>query len=273
VRPWQPRPGPHGWQRQDGEQGQPPQGPPPGAPGPHGPGPGPGPGQGPQGSPWGGQWGERRPGWPPPGPFDREGGPGGTGQSQPPRFDPTDPAQRRARYALLCGIWGLFFTLLVGWTSLGLLLGALALHWGISALRTKPEEREQARAATLAALSRTPHRDGDDAPAQPPTPPQQPGPPPGARTPDGPAAPGVPPGPPSYPPGPPYGPLPARQPQRNAAVTGIVTAAISLALVATGFTVHVVYKDYFDCRHDALTSVASASCDAKLPKPLRGRFG
>jgi hypothetical protein len=53
------------------------------------------------------------------------------------RWDPTDPAQRRARYALLSGMWGIFFVLF-GWTYVALLLGALALYWGISALRAKP---------------------------------------------------------------------------------------------------------------------------------------
>jgi hypothetical protein len=50
------------------------------------------------------------------------------------RWDPTDPAQRRARYALLSGMWAFFFVLF-GWSYVALLLGALALYWGISALR------------------------------------------------------------------------------------------------------------------------------------------
>jgi hypothetical protein len=53
------------------------------------------------------------------------------------RWDPTDPAQRRARYALLSGMWAVFFALF-SWTYVALLLGALALYWGISALRAKP---------------------------------------------------------------------------------------------------------------------------------------
>ncbi|MGV9553068.1 hypothetical protein ACWDR6_32360, partial [Streptomyces ardesiacus] len=47
------------------------------------------------------------------------------------------PAQRRARYALLSGMWALFFALFT-WPYVALLLGALALYWGISALRAKP---------------------------------------------------------------------------------------------------------------------------------------
>ncbi|MFD9408420.1 hypothetical protein ACFWBN_15595 [Streptomyces sp. NPDC059989] len=73
-----------------------------------------------------------------------DGGPGGTdpkgpegGRGGPARWDPTDPIQRRARYALLAGMWGFFFGIF-GIPSVGLLLGALALYWGISALRGKP---------------------------------------------------------------------------------------------------------------------------------------
>ncbi|MFK0114784.1 hypothetical protein [Streptomyces sp. NPDC090994] len=110
--------------------------------------------------PWGGQWSDRQPGRSPGGFGERPGGPG-NGPEQPsgapgPRWDPTDPAQRRARYALLSGMWALFFALF-SWGYVALLLGALALYWGISALRAKP------RAAT----------DPDTpAPAQPPGRPQ-----------------------------------------------------------------------------------------------------
>ncbi|MFG2991468.1 hypothetical protein ACGFZK_19635 [Streptomyces sp. NPDC048257] len=75
----------------------------------------------------------------------RNGGGGGNGESPkdsdgqrgPARWDPTDPIQRRARYALLAGMWGFFFGIFQI-PSVGLLLGALALYWGISALRGKP---------------------------------------------------------------------------------------------------------------------------------------
>ncbi|EST31556.1 membrane protein [Streptomyces roseochromogenus subsp. oscitans DS 12.976] len=53
------------------------------------------------------------------------------------RWDPTDPAQRRARYALLSGMWAVFFALF-SWPYVALLLGVLALYWGTSALRAKP---------------------------------------------------------------------------------------------------------------------------------------
>ncbi|QES49747.1 hypothetical protein DEJ50_19950 [Streptomyces venezuelae] len=66
------------------------------------------------------------------------GGPGNTNGGGPARWDPTDPVQRRARYALLAGMWGFFFGLF-GIPSMGLLLGALALYWGITALRGTPK--------------------------------------------------------------------------------------------------------------------------------------
>ncbi|MPY44237.1 hypothetical protein FNH04_31330, partial [Streptomyces phyllanthi] len=93
-------------------------------------------------SPWGSQWSDRQPGRAPGGGFGErprpsgggqggpEGGPGGSGL----RWDPTDPAQRRARFALLGGMWAFFFSLF-SWPYVALLLGALALYWGISALR------------------------------------------------------------------------------------------------------------------------------------------
>lgn len=122
-RPWQPR-------RPEGSKG---------SKGPQG-----GQGEGDGGyTPWGSQWSDRQPGRSDGRFGDRPGanpgggpeGPGNTGPGM--RWDPTDPAQRRARYALLCGMWAVFFVLF-GWESLGLLLGALALYWGISALRAKP---------------------------------------------------------------------------------------------------------------------------------------
>lgn len=103
---------------------------------------------------WGGQWSERQPGRQDGGYGDRPGGGyGGGRRPDGPRFDPTDPAQRRARYAMICGMWGLFFALFLGWTYVGLLLGALALYWSVNALRMKPEERAKARAEAAALLT------------------------------------------------------------------------------------------------------------------------
>lgn len=95
-------------------------------------------------SPWGSQWSDRQPGRSPGGFGDRPGGPdregggsGGPGSGAGMRWDPTDPVQRRARYALLSGMWAFFFALF-SWPYVALLLGALSLYWGISALRAKP---------------------------------------------------------------------------------------------------------------------------------------
>ncbi|MCB5169993.1 hypothetical protein LG634_34975 [Streptomyces bambusae] len=84
------------------------------------------------------------------GPSPEPGGPAGP---RPGRWDPTDPAQRRARYALLGGMWAFFFVLF-GIPSMGLLLGALSLYWGISSLRakTKPEEARPQLTAAVAGL-------------------------------------------------------------------------------------------------------------------------
>ncbi|WP_328749823.1 hypothetical protein OHT57_30820 [Streptomyces sp. NBC_00285] len=117
-------------------------------------------------TPWGSQWSDRQPGRSDGGFGQRQGsGPGGspegqgtTGPNQ--RWDPTDPAQRRARYALLSGMWAFFFALF-GWPYVALLLGAPALYWAISALRAKPGTADpdtpvppqSARPQTTAAMS------------------------------------------------------------------------------------------------------------------------
>ncbi|BBC36039.1 hypothetical protein SGFS_073330 [Streptomyces graminofaciens] len=173
------------------------------------------------GSPWGSQWSDRQPGRAPGGHFgERPGGPGGPGgpaggpEGGPGsglRWDPTDPAQRRARYALLSGMWAFFFVLF-GWPYVALLLGALALHWGISALRAKPP------------------------------------------TPD-PTAPAPAPGP--------------RRPQKTAAISGLVTASLALVMVAATFSLQFVYRDYYTCVNDSLTTASKKSCEQLIPKELR----
>jgi hypothetical protein len=69
-----------------------------------------------------------------------DGGPGGL------KWDPTDPAQRRARYALLSGMWAFFFALF-DLPEVALLLGALALYWSISSLRARPQQHRTSAAA------------------------------------------------------------------------------------------------------------------------------
>ncbi|MFI1796772.1 hypothetical protein ACH427_05335 [Streptomyces sp. NPDC020379] len=92
---------------------------------------------------WGSQWSSRQPG-------PHGGGFGGQRPSSPPsggaggglRWDPTDPAQRRARYALLAGLWGFFFALF-SIPQVALLLGALSVYWAISSLRAKPQQKQR----------------------------------------------------------------------------------------------------------------------------------
>ncbi|MET7599425.1 hypothetical protein ABZS84_30815 [Streptomyces sp. NPDC005481] len=181
-------------------------------------------------SPWGSQWSDRQPGPAQGGGFgdrpgapgqggqnggqgdNREGGPGGSGSGM--RWDPADPAQRRARYSLLSGMWAFFFALF-SWPYVALLLGALAMYWGVSSVRAKP---------------RTPE--------------------PGTQAPEQPA-----------------------RPQTSAAVSGLVTASLALAMVAATFTAQLVYSDYYTCTNDALTATAKKSCDDLLPKELRGILG
>ncbi|MFJ5261360.1 hypothetical protein ACIQAC_12945 [Streptomyces sp. NPDC088387] len=93
-------------------------------------------------SAWGNQWSDHQPGRSSDGGFGERPGPGGhpEGPGNPGpglRWDPTDPGQRRARYALLSGMWAFFFALFA-WPYVALLLGALAMYWAISALRATP---------------------------------------------------------------------------------------------------------------------------------------
>ncbi|MFJ2609638.1 hypothetical protein ACIO13_32355 [Streptomyces sp. NPDC087425] len=121
-------------------------------------------------SPWGSQWSDRqpgrssgnfgdRPGPPPQGPEGPDGpsGPGGSRPTPPSRWDPADPIQRRARYSLLSGMWAFFFALF-SWPSVALLLAALSLYWGVSALRAKSQTKakpgtDTSRPQTTAAVS------------------------------------------------------------------------------------------------------------------------
>ncbi|MER8234078.1 hypothetical protein ACIRQY_05485 [Streptomyces sp. NPDC101490] len=206
-------------------------------------------GSGSQGSP-DGRWSPRQPG---PsddgfgrGPERQDGGQGGPGQGGPGqggggqggggrqgmRWDPTDPAQRRARYAILSGMWAFFFAIFEI-PELALLLGALGLYWAISALRAGPK-------ATAPEPSAEP---APSAPGQ------------GAGQPQ----------------------TPSRATQlrsmRTAAISGLVAASVALMIVAVGFTMKLVYRDFYECRDDALTHAGQLACNDLLPKPLRAGFG
>ncbi|MFD1830452.1 hypothetical protein ACFSJS_12350 [Streptomyces desertarenae] len=213
---------------------------------------------------WGGRWSSRQPhrqsgglggGGREEGPGGRSG-PGGQGG---PRWDPTDPVQRRARYALLSGMWGVFFALF-GLTWLAAPLGALAVYWGIDSLRGRgggdggtggPDApRAATRPEDVAGSSGSPGPSGAD----------------GAAGPSG--APAWSPGAgPSAQPG--QGP----RPQTAAAVSGLVTGAVALLIIAAQFTVQLVYRDYFVCVEDALTTSSREACERHLPEELRPLFG
>ncbi|MFD4372763.1 hypothetical protein [Streptomyces sp. NPDC058486] len=159
------------------------------------------------------------------------GGSGGQGPERPGlRWDPTDPAQRRARYAILGGMWAFFFAIF-DIPELALLLGALSLYWAISSLRAKPK----------AAAEVSPESQNASQPS-------------GRAS----AAPGT--------------PNPRRS-MRTAAISGLVASSVALLIVAFGFTMQLVYKDFYECRDDALTHAGALSCNDLLPKPLRDGFG
>ncbi|WP_434595357.1 hypothetical protein [Streptomyces sp. A5-4] len=197
-------------------------------------------------SAWGSKWSSRQPGQQGGGfggPGGRQGGSEGQGgpdnKGTGLRWDPTDPAQRRARYALLAGMWA-FFCALFDLPEIALLLGALALYWGISALRgVKPADRPNPAA---------------DPTSPPPAPVAAGGPP---------AVGGIGAG----------GATPGSKPLTTAAVSGLVTATLALAIVAATFTVQIVYRDYYTCVQDSLTQSAEVTCNDLLPKSLRSVFG
>ncbi|MFF6907808.1 hypothetical protein ACFY9Q_17940 [Streptomyces sp. NPDC012389] len=194
---------------------------------------------------WGSQWSDKQPGRGgggfggrsgsngPGGKGGPDGGPGGM------RWDPTDPVQRRARYALLGGIWAIFFALF-DFPEIALLLGALSVYWSISSLRAQPKspstsDRTAVGAAPGAGASAT--GDGGASPSAAP-----------AQTGD-------------------------RRPQTTAAISGLVTALLALIIVITTYTVQLVYRDYYTCVNDALTKTGAVACNDQLPKPLEPLFG
>lgn len=190
------------------------------------------PGQPPQPPAWGSQWSSRQPG--------RQSGGWGNNQGERPngrdgqrgsgpRWDPSDPAQRRARYALLAGIWALFFALF-SLPEIALLLGALGLYWSISALRAKPRRSGPGRAAAV------------DAPPPPPNAQRTPLPAPRAN---------------------------GAKPQATAAISGLVTAGVAMVIVVATYSAQLIYSDYYTCVDDALTKTSREQCEQKLPEQLR----
>lgn len=150
---------------------------------------------------------------------------------QLPRFDPTDPVQRRGRFALLSGMWGIFF-LILGIPYLTLLLAALAVYWGISALRGKAKQPTATTGGPL----------------------QLPAPVPVLNNPQI---------PPSWVPQ--TGPY---KPQAPAATGGLIAGVVGLALVGSLFGLQLYYKSFFDCRSDAPTKASYNACQTTVhPKP------
>ena len=209
---------------------------------------------------WGSQWSSRQPGRSSGGFGNRPGGQNGkngqgnkqdNGQDGPDggrgsglRWDPTDPAQRRARYALLSGMWAFFFAL-YDLPEIALLLGSLAVYWSISSLRARSGKRPSGTGPDHALSGGIfPERPERRSPAQDQAQGQI------QR----------------------QGSVPARQ-QTTAAVSGLVAAGLALAIVAATFTVQVVYRDYYTCVNDALTKTGQLSCNDHLPHSLVPFFG
>lgn len=143
-------------------------------------------------------------------------------------------------------MWAFFFALFsVEWMAL--LLGVLALYWGISALRNKIRDPEAAAALTTGSGGGASAADVAGAAS---------GSSDGSGTRGGGQASGG-----------------MQRPQRSAAMTGIVAASLALLFAAGMYGVQFVYRDYFTCESDALTKVAEKNCETKLPEPLRKIFG
>ncbi|MFJ8001000.1 hypothetical protein ACIQ7D_28390 [Streptomyces sp. NPDC096310] len=202
---------------------------------------------------WGSQWSSRQPGRSSGGFGSRPGGQGSgpngqngpangqdgqeTGRGGGPRWDPTDPAQRRARYALLGGMWAFFFALF-DLPDIALLLGALAVYWGASSLRARTRTRKPSDGASAPGSGQPVPANRRDQPGQ-----------------SGPS-----------------GQIATRS-LTTAAVSGLVAAGLALAIVATTFTVQLVYRDYYTCVNDALTKTGQLSCNDLLPRSLEPVFG
>ncbi|MEU9705582.1 hypothetical protein AB0E14_32375, partial [Streptomyces sp. NPDC047981] len=65
----------------------------------------------------------------------------------------------------------------------------------------------------------------------------------------------------------------AARTMRTAAVSGLIAAALSLLIVAGGFTLQLVYRDFYTCADDALTKSGQLACNELLPEPLREVIG
>lgn len=194
---------------------------------------------------WGSQWSSRQPGRSSGGfgtdPSRQQGderkddhGEPDQGSGGRPRWDPSDPAQRRARYALLAGLWAFFFALF-SLHEIALLLGALSVYWAISSLRATPRAGAERPDGGVDA---PPPAAGDTRAAQPS----------------------------------PAQPTPAQRSARSkstAAISGLVTGGLALLITVGGYAFQIAYSDYYTCVDDALTKTAHHACEQKLPDQLR----
>jgi hypothetical protein len=225
-----------------------------------------------EGPAWGSRWSSRQPGRgsggfgrPAPGQDqgqdqgdgDRQDGGGlggpGAGGGRGLRWDPTDPLQRHARYALHAGVWALFFGLF-SVPEVALLLSALSLYWGCHSLRggsRKESGKDRGRGGRRGARATAEDIAGTDRTTE------------GVDTTPAPAA--------SSSTTIPVTATPEQtaRSQRNAAIGGLVLAALAIAVVASTFAFQMVYEDYFACTRDALTQPSREECRQLLPPELR----
>ncbi|WP_338896468.1 hypothetical protein WBG99_12895 [Streptomyces sp. TG1A-60] len=61
-------------------------------------------------------------------------------------------------------------------------------------------------------------------------------------------------------------PEPSGRPQKTAAISGLVTSTLALTIVAGTFTAQFVYRDYYTCVNDSLTTASEKSCKELLPE-------
>jgi hypothetical protein len=170
------------------------------------------------------------------------------------RWDPKDVSQRRARYALLAGIWAFFFSLF-SIPEVALLLGALAIYWAISSLRAKNRKQTPG----VAGSAEAPAAGRPDPFATPPHPTHSAA---YQSTQDRAyASAGV-----------HHTPQQLHQqqvrPQHTAAISGLVAAILALVVVAGMYSLQFVYSDYYSCVHTALTHEGQVACNTELPKTL-----
>ena len=64
-------------------------------------------------------------------------------------------------------------------------------------------------------------------------------------------------------------PAQAAKSRTTAAISGLITASLALAVVAATFTFQAVYREYFTCTQDALTQSSREDCKDLLPSELR----